>query len=310
MSPAKRTPQRTQRPAGAAPETVDPAWLVRALVISLAAALLCAWLTACLLFYQGAWQLVLYPSHTVDRTPQSIGLAFTSVRFGDFSTGQPHLTGWWIPSAPTASASSAESDAATVLYLHGGSGSLADTLPILGALHSAGVNIFALDYRGFGLSDSSAHPDADRMAEDAAAALGYLTATRHIAPSMVVPMGSGLGASLAVRLAQDHGELPAVILDNPDPDPAATAAAARPSKVIPVRLLFGGRFEIAAPLAHLTTRKLLIGGPLTDEQASLNVLYQTAAPPKSTVTLSPAQGPAALTPAIHTFVNQIWRTGQ
>ena len=293
--------KRTQQPSTTPPvEIVDPVWLIRALAISLAAALFCAWFTACLLFYQGAWQLVLHPSRTVDRTPANVGLTFTPVRFGDFNTGQPHLTGWWIP--VSASSTALPPSTPTALYLHGGSGSLSDTLPAITLLHSIGLNVFAIDYRGFGASDSSQHPDADRMAEDAAAALDYLTSTKHIPANSIVPMGSGLGAAFAIQLAHNHPELPALILDNPDPDPAATAAAARPSRVIPVRLLFGDRFAIASPLATLATPKLLVSRGAAS--SSLTDLFHRAADPKYTVTLSPVTSDAELQPALRRFLDQ------
>jgi uncharacterized protein len=304
MPSAKRTPQRktaTQKSsvADAPLEIVDPRWLIRALALSLGAALLCAYLTACLLFYQGLWQLVLHPAHAVDRSPANIGIGFTPVRFGDFDTGQPHLTGWWIPSSQTPDATPDRLNTAppsfpsrfTVLYLHGGSGSLADTLPTLEFLHHTGLNIFAIDYRGFGASDSSIHPDASRMQQDADAALDYLITTRHIPLGSIIAMGSGLGASLAVQVAHVHTELPAVILDNPDPNPAATAAA-QSSHLIPVRLLFGDRFTIAQPLAALSRPKLLLAGGSnvsSADESRIESLYRNAASPKYVVVL-PANG--------------------
>jgi len=307
MPAAKPNPKPVPpaRPDTTTSQVVDPVWLGKALALTLAVALLCAYLTACLLFYQGAWQLVLHPSHTVDRTPANAGLAFTPVRFGDFNTGTPHLTGWWAP----AQASSPSTP--TILYLHGGSGSLADTLPTLSVLHNADLNVFAIDYRGFGLSDPSKHPDADLMTGDAAAALDYLVSTQHIQTKSVIPMGTGLGASLAVQLARDHAELPAIILDNPDPDPAATAAAASPSKIIPVRRLFGDRFAIAGPLAHLTTPKLLItGGPFSGRNVSptaLEDLSHRAANPITTATLPPDHADAALVAALRRFLDQYFQ---
>ncbi len=95
------------------------------------------------------------------------------------------------------------------------------------------------------------HPSDTRMAEDAAAALDYLTSTRHIPARDLIPYGAGLGASLAASLAHSHPELPAVILDNPDPDPASTAATSHPSHILPLRLLFGKSFDIAEPIATL-----------------------------------------------------------
>ncbi len=175
-------------------------------------------------------------------------------------------------------------------------------------LHATGLNVFAIDYRGFGQSDATVHPDAALMAEDASAALDYLVTTQHIPASSIVPMGSGLGAALAVQLEHSHPELPAVILDHPDPDPAATASAARPSRLIPVRLLFGGRFAIAAPLATLTTPKLLIGGETLTashpSSASLDALFHHAPDPKYTVTLPSTNSDAALQDALRRFLDR------
>ena len=296
-------------------EVVDPRWLVNALALSIGAALLCAYLTACLLFYQGLWQLVLHPSHTVDRTPANIGIAFTTVRFGDFDTGQPHLTGWWIPSSQTPDAYPARLNTAppsftsrvTVLYLHNGAGSLSDTLPALAILHSTGSNIFAIDYRGFGASDASVHPDAERMQQDAEAALDYLVTTQHTSQSSIIPMGTGLGAYFAVQLAHAHSELPGVILDNPDPDPAATAAA-QTSRLIPVRLLFGTRFAIAAPLATLATPKLLFAGGSdvsSADEPRIETLYRNAASPKYTVILPRSAPDQAREDALRRFLDDL-----
>lgn len=313
MPPAKPTTRNTSastkaRAPSAPVEVVDPRWLGKALALSLGAALLCAYLTACLLLYQGLWQLVLHPSRAVDRTPENIGVTFTPVRFGDFDTGQPHLTGWWIPAQPAPGPDFASRYASfTVLYLHGGSGSLSDTLPALALLHNTGFNIFAIDYRGFGASDPSVHPDAERMQQDANAALDYLVTTRHISPGSILPVGAGLGASLAVQLARVNTGLPGVILDHPDPDPAATAAA-HSSRLIPVRMLFGSRFAIAQPLATLSTQKLLFaGGPSMSaaEESHIEALYRSAASPKYVVILPHDASGTAREDALRRFIDGI-----
>jgi len=320
MPPAKPTasrkpskPRTAGGPVASGPvEVVDPVWLLKALALSLLAVALCVYAAVCLLFYQGEWQLILHPSRTIDRTPSSAGLASSNIRFGDFDTGQPHLTAWWIPAQNPSSTTPAlqpRYSAFTVLYLHGGSGSLSDAVPSLALLHRTGLNVFAIDYRGFGASDTSVHPDAERMAQDAAAALDYLVATRHIPARSIIPYGVGLGASLAVRLAHDQPNLPAVILDNPDPDPAATAAAMRPSNFIPVRLLFDNRFAIAQPLANLATPKLLIAGGAAASSATIGLpaiqaLFRHAASPSFAVTLPPANSDAAFQNALQRFLDQ------
>jgi pimeloyl-ACP methyl ester carboxylesterase len=145
------------------------------------------------------------------------------------------------------------------------------------------------------------------MAQDSAAALDYLTLTRHIPASQIIPYGAGLGASLAADLALAHPELPALILANPDPDPTATALAAHSSNLIPVRLLFHQRFPISAPLATLTTPKLLIaGGPSSSAQQTLPIesLFQQAASPKFTITLPPTNYAAPYNSALTRFLDQ------
>jgi uncharacterized protein len=339
-------PQPTSRPARKSPpksrplprslhhpvakptiEVVHPLWLAKALTLSLLAALLCAWLSLCLLFYQGDWQLLLHPSPTVAQTPASLNLPFDPIRFDAAETGQPRLTAWDLP-ALTEPAPTAPYAAYTVLYLHDGSGSLADTLPALALLHRIGLNIFAIDYRGFGLSDASAHPTSTTMAEDSAAALTYLTATRHIPIARILPYGAGLGASLAVALAHDRPQLPAIILDNPDPDPTATALAANSSNLVPVRLLFHQHFEIAAPLSTLTTPKLLIAGgptligcprclapghlgelpsaanPNPANLAAIQTLFHNAASPSYSVTLPASNPNPAYQTALIRFLDQ------
>jgi pimeloyl-ACP methyl ester carboxylesterase len=319
-----KTPNKTPVPVRDAPrsalEVVDPIWLIKALVLTLAASVLCVYATLCLLVYQGAWQLVLHPVRTVDRTPASVGLEYSDIRFGAADTGQPCLTGWWIPAQsapPPGSPPSLQAvpkyAAVTVLYLHDGSGSLSSTIPALARLHSAGVNVFAFDYRGFGASDASVHPSDVRMSEDAAAALDYLTATRHIPTRNLIPYGTGLGASLAANLARSHFELPAVILDNPDPDPATTAATSHPSHILPIRILFGKSFAIAEPLATLATPKLLIaGGPeaagSTRDLNQLQTLFRTADSPKITVTLPPGDRQGDYKAALSRFLDQYLRT--
>jgi pimeloyl-ACP methyl ester carboxylesterase len=289
------------------PETVDPIWLLKAIGLTLVAALICAWLTACLLVYQGSWQLVLHPVQTVDRTPSSVGLAYTDIRFDASETGQPRLTGWWIPaSSPNQTQPEFQPKYAayTVLYLHDGSGSLSNTIPELARLHKTGLSVFAIDYRGFGKSDASEHPSADRMYQDADAALDYLTSTHHLAAGTIIPFGAGLGASIAANLARAHTDIPAAILDNPDPNPAATAVAAHPSHIIPVRLLFGNQFDLSTSLQSLTTPKLLIAGPDPSHLAQIQTLFLHAGSPRFIVTLSSRNADSDYQAVLQRFLDQ------
>ena len=262
---------------------VDPRWLLKMLGVVLGAALLCGYLTLCLLFYQGQWQFILHPDITNKATPAAVSLPFEDVAFDVTEAGQPQLHGWWIPAAtaaPGTFTTPARYGSATILYLHGGTGSLADTLPPLKELHDAGLNIFAFDYRGFGQS-AGPHPNQQRMQEDAEAAWSYVTHTRRFPATHLIPYGEGIGGGLVVHLLQLHPRIPAIILDRPVFDIIPVVRKDPRTTLIPVRLLFRERFEIAKPLATLETPKLLFIGddPLSDETKALNAV----ADPKFTI---------------------------
>jgi pimeloyl-ACP methyl ester carboxylesterase len=307
--PKRTTPQADTAQTQATEELVDPRWLIKALLLTALAAVVCAWLALCGLYYLGSWQLVLRPSRVVDTTPASAGIGFDEVRFDATETGQPRLTGWWIP----AQAGAARSQI-TVLYLHDGRGSLSATVPTLTVLHAAGVTVFAVDYRGFGRSDASGHASSATMHEDAEESLRYLTEVRHVPETEIVPYGVGLGATLAATLAAGHPELHAVVLDNPDPDPETTAVGAHPSGVVPIRLLYHEHFEVAPVLAHLMTPKLLIAGGLNTDGArenagKLDSLFRQAASPRLIEELPKSADAGSSTEMLTRFLDQYVRGG-
>jgi pimeloyl-ACP methyl ester carboxylesterase len=255
-------------------EAVDPAWLLKALAFAVLAALLCGYLTFCLLFYQGQWQLVLHPTRTT-ASPQSIaGIPYDLIHFGPDESAVPQLTGWWIPSAPGGRHANT-----TVLFLPGSDGSLADCIPTLASLHNLGINVFAFDYRGYGQS-APTRPNQQNMAHDAESAWRYLNLSRAIPAQQIVLYGTGVGTSLATQLAANHAS-PALILDSPHADLLDAALRDPRSNLIPVRLLFHERFPLAEPLSTLQTPKLLLSRTASPAKA-----FRTAADPKRTVELA------------------------
>src|SRR5271170_867266 len=75
-------------------DLISGKWLLSALGIVLGAAVICAYATLCLLFYQGSWQLIFHPSRTVSTAPN---VPYQEIQFDYTETGKPQLTGWWIP---------------------------------------------------------------------------------------------------------------------------------------------------------------------------------------------------------------------
>jgi pimeloyl-ACP methyl ester carboxylesterase len=279
-SPGKRTsPTQRAKTASAKPiGDVDPRWLLKTGALTILAAVICGYLTLCLLFYQGQWQLILHPKRpTTSRPPvvDSQNKEAELVHFAPDESAVPQLIGWWIPAPPGSRYSQT-----TILLLPSGDGSLADDSALLTALHSLGINIFAFDYRGYGQSAAS-HPNQLRMTQDADSAWQYLNISRHIPAEQIVLYGTGVGASLATHLAASHADSPALILDAPHGDLLNAALHDPRSKLVPVRLLFHERFPLAEPLSTLHTPKLLLSRTASRDEA-----FRTAADPKRTVELA------------------------
>jgi pimeloyl-ACP methyl ester carboxylesterase len=294
MPPKKPNPPAPQKPS-APVEVVSPIWLLKAAGVVVLAAVVCGYLTLCLLFYQGQWQLILHPTRTTQPIAEISGLKAEPVHFDAAESGVPRLSGLWIPSPALTHYPNL-----TVLYLRGGDSSLAQSpadAKAITLLHDLGLNVFAFDYRGYGQSDPT-HPNQARMTEDAAHALQYLNESRRISNGKIILYGSGVGASLAARLAATHGDLPALILNNPGPAPIATALADPRISSLPVHLLFHEDFSLAA-LTSLKTPKLLISYPAATTPAD----FRTASDPKTTVEL-PSEDAATLPASIARFLDQ------
>ena len=292
------TPASKARAAGSShalqpqQELISGKWLLSALGIVLGAALICAYSTLCLLFYQGSWQLIFHPSHTVSATP---AVPFQEIQFDYTETGKPQLTGWWIPAG-----SNAQYSGNTILFLRDGQGSLSDAVTKLQDLHTLGINVFAFDYRGFGKS-ADLHPSEISMNQDADAALAYITGTRHLSAHSVVIFGVGLGAPVATSTSARHPEAAALILENISPNASILFAADARTKILPVRPLTSDRFDATETLRTLQTPKLFLdhsNGPQTERA------FNIASAPKQLFQIAPKDGSKYLE-TMHRFLDEV-----
>jgi pimeloyl-ACP methyl ester carboxylesterase len=272
--PGKRTPPSPNPPPNSL-EIVSPIWLVKAIALTVLAALFCGYLTFCWLFYQGQWQLVLNPARTTSSPQSIVGIPYELIRFGPDETATPQLTGWWIPSDPGGRYAHL-----TILFLPDGNGSLAISIPTLASLHNLGINVFAFDYRGYGQS-AATRPSQQSMTRDAGSAWQYLTTSRALPAKHIIPYGTGVGASLATSLTITHSDIPALILDAPRADLLTVAMRDPRATLLPVRLLFHERFPLAEPLSTLRIPKLLLS-----RATSLDQAFLTTSDPKLTVELT------------------------
>ncbi len=88
---------------------------------------------------------------------------------------------------------------ATVLYLHGNAGHVADRLPFLELMASLDLECFGVDWRGYGKSRGS--PSEAGLLSDAEGAWTCLTSRYGVDPSRIVIYGESLGAAPAIELA-------------------------------------------------------------------------------------------------------------
>jgi uncharacterized protein len=266
-SPSFDDPLRPRNPL------VSHHWILAGLGLMVVASLVAVYFAIGLLFWQGQWQLIFHPSHTVNKTPASDGVPFDDLRFDATETGHTRLNGWWIPAD-----SNLPHKHAAILYLHEARGSLADALPDILALHALGNDVFAFDPRGFGKSEW-AKPSEHDWDQDADAALYYLASMRHIGPSHLIVVGRGLGATVGANLTIQHPEITALVMIDPQPPTIGLLKAPRWTRILPVRLLARDRFNPSRALGSRSLDKLFLLSP----KATVPVAVAKAAPPAATV---------------------------
>ncbi len=181
-----------------------------------------------------------------DPEPRAYGLAVEDVFFQPSDGVQLH--GWYV-AAPGA--------AFTFLYFHGNAGNLSYRLDNIDFLHrlpvhgepvqGEPVNVFAVDYRGYGRSQG--RPTEAGLYRDAEAAYDYLVRTRSLPPNRIVALGQSLGVPVAVELAVRR-PVAGLILEAGFP--SAPRVASRVAGWLPgIHLLMRNRFDAAANLRRL-----------------------------------------------------------
>lgn len=108
------------------------------------------------------------------------------------------LHGWWCrPSSDSAGGTSEM----VLLWFHGNAGNLAHRAPQMLALARIPVQVFIIDYRGYGRSEGK--PDEQGLYRDGRAAWDVLTGAMGVDPSRIVIHGVSLGGAVAVNLATE-----------------------------------------------------------------------------------------------------------
>jgi pimeloyl-ACP methyl ester carboxylesterase len=110
---------------------------------------------------------------------------------------------WYRESSP---------DAPTVLFLHGARRNLYGNQYRIERLAGLGLNVLAIDYRGFGLS-TPLLPSEETALEDARAAMDELR-RRQPDPKRRFLYGYSLGGAVAIALAAERDEIAGVVVES------------------------------------------------------------------------------------------------
>lgn len=213
---------------------------------------------------------VYFPTKEIEFSPEFIYLAFEDV-YIETKDGFK-INGWFIPH---------DNAKYTVLLLHGNGGNICHRLDKIGFLRSAGVNIFIIDYRGYGRSQG--RPSERGIYIDARAAYDYLLTNRSIKPDEIILYGESLGTAVAINLASEI-KVKALILEG-----AFSRGRDMAKKLYPFlpSFLFSDQFDSLAKIKKINTPKLFMHS-IDDEIVPIDLakkLYNASSGPKQFVEL-------------------------
>ena len=140
------------------------------------------------------------PGRNLVATPEQVGLKYQNVQL--VTEDKINLHGWFIPH---------DSAKGTILFFHGNAGNISHRLESIDIFHRLELNVFIIDYRGYGQSEGKVTEKGTYR--DAEAAWNYLVEIRGIGAKQVVIFGRSLGASIASWLASKHNPA-ALILES------------------------------------------------------------------------------------------------
>ena len=132
-------------------------------------------------------KMIYYPTAELEGTPATMGLDYEDVFVRTADGVKIH--GWFVPCADAK---------VTLLFLHGNAGNISHRVDNVARLHNLGMNVFILDYRGYGLSEGK--PAEKGLYLDAEAGYAYLHTREDVDRERIAVFGRSLGGAVAVDL--------------------------------------------------------------------------------------------------------------
>lgn len=252
-------------------------------MLGILASVVVAYLVLVLLVRLNESRLLYFPGsvRTLEPPPPELDLRVERVEFS--AEDSVRLVSWVIPAR--------DPSGYWLLICHGNGGNISQygRPQHYAGLRDLGLNLLALDYRGYG--ESKGAPSEVGLYRDADAAYRYLRDTRQVDHSRIIIFGHSLGSAVAVELAS-RVPAAALILDG-----ALTSVIERGQEVypfLPVRWIAGSKYASIDKIPGITIPKLFLHAQSDDVVpiAHGRRLYAAASPPKRFVPLRGGHGDA------------------
>lgn len=142
------------------------------------------------LLLAGCTPLYFHPMERLVLDPAEHGIDYEDVWF-ESADGEVRLHGWFLPATTE--------PRGTVLFLHGNAENISTHIAAAWWLTRHELNVFLIDYRGFGRSEG--RPDFPGVHQDALGALTWLRDRDDIPADRIVLFGQSLGGAVAITTA-------------------------------------------------------------------------------------------------------------
>ena len=134
--------------------------------------------------------MIFYPMRDVHQAPSDWSMNYEEITLT--TTDGVKLNGWYIPRHESKQ---------VLLFFHGNAGNISHRRDSIEIFHRLGLNVFIIDYRGYG--NSQGKPDEQGMYLDAKAAWRFLTVEKGFTADNIIIFGRSLGGAVAARLAAE-----------------------------------------------------------------------------------------------------------
>ena len=182
------------------------------------------------------------PGRQLTATPGDLGLMYEDVIFT--TDDEIDLHGWFV---------AADEPVGTLLFFHGNAGNISHRLESIFIFNSLRLNVFIIDYRGYGRSQGKISETGTYL--DARAAWSHLTEDRGIDADSIIIFGRSLGSAIATWLASQYDGAGLIIESGFSSVPSM---AQRIYPFLPVKWLTRFRYDTASNVRRVNSPVLVI----------------------------------------------------